>query len=56
MVHNQIADTVGVPRSTFQRIRKTNQSKRDVLQLQGESNDGTVPTGTLFSQVVKSKG
>ena len=31
----QIADTIGVPKSSYRGIRKTNQSKRDLLQLRG---------------------
>ena len=52
----QIADTVGIPKTTFQRIRKQNQERRDLLKLQAEGSD-SIPTGTVFSQVVlKSKG
>ena len=52
---NQIADTIGVHKLKYYRIRKENQAKRDLLKLRSKRN-GVVPTGTLFSQVVKSKG
>ena len=52
----QIADTIGIPKTTFIRIRKLNQSKRDLLQLQGDGDSNSIQTGTIFSQVVKSKG
>ena len=39
----------------YHRIRKENQAKRDLLELQSE-RDGVVPTRTVFCQVVKSKG
>ena len=54
--YKQIADTVGVFKHKYHRIRKENEAKRDLLELRSETNDGIVPTGTIFSQVVKSKG
>ena len=51
----QIANTIGIPKTTFQRIRKLNQERRDLLKLQAEGNNSMIPTGTIFSQVVKSK-
>ena len=53
--YKQIAETVGVSTDKYHRIRKRNQAKRDSSELQSERN-GVVPTGTIFSQVVKSKG
>ena len=32
------------------------QSRRDLFQLQGNGDTNSIPTGTIFSQVVKSKG
>ncbi len=52
--YKEIADTLGLSKDKYYRIRKQNQGKRDLLQLR--SGDGVVPTGTIFSQVVKSKG
>ena len=52
----QIADTIGIPKTTFQRIRNKNQERRDLLKLQAEGNNSIIPSGTVFSQVVKSKG
>ena len=52
----QIADTIGLLKDKYFQIRKENQAKRDLLELRSETNDGVVPTGTIFSQVVKSKG
>ena len=49
----QIADTIGIPRSSYHRIRTLNQSKRDLLEL--VQGDGHSNSGTLFSQVVKLK-
>ena len=52
----QQADTIGIPKKRFIRIRKQNQSKRDLLQLQGDGDSNSIPTGSIFSQFVKSKG
>ena len=49
----QIADTIGVLKTKYHIIKKENQVKRDLLQVRSES---IVPTGTVFSQVVKSSG
>ena len=51
----QLADTIGIPRPTYNRIRKLNQCRRDLLQLQG-GDSNSIPKGTIFSHVVKSKG
>ena len=53
--YNQIADTIGVLKAKCHRIRKENQTKRDLLELRSERN-GDEPTGTIFFQVVRSKG
>ena len=54
---NQIAETLGVQKLKYYRIRKENQSKRDLLELRSEMNDGiSLTAGTIFSQVVKRKG
>ena len=47
----QLADTIGIPTTSFIRIRKLNQSKRDLLQLQGggNSDSNSILTGTIFS-------
>ena len=49
----QIADTVGVLKTKYHRIRKENQVKRDLLEVRSES---VAPNTTIFSQVVKSSG
>ena len=46
--YNQIAETIGVHQTKYHKIRKDNQSKRDLLELQSESKDGVIPTGTIF--------
>ena len=53
--YNQIADAIGVSKNKYHRIRTEKQVKRDLLELRGET-DGVIPTGTIFSQIVKSKG
>ena len=49
----ETAKILGLNPRTFQRIQKKAQQKRDNLEL---VKDGILETGTLFSQVVKSKG
>ena len=49
----QIAQTIGVFKAKYHRIRKEKQAKRDLLELRSESVE---PTGTIFSQVVRSRG
>ena len=53
--YNQIADAIGASKNKYHRIRTEKQVKKDLLELRGETN-GVIPTGTIFSQIVKSKG
>ena len=49
----QIAQVIGLNPRTFQWIKHKVQRKRDLLE---HVTNGVLPTETLFSQVVKSKG
>ena len=50
----EIAKVLGFNPRTFQQIKQQVQHKRNLLKQ--VTTDGILQTGTLFSQVVKSKG